>query len=294
MKKRIGFPAVALFLLALSCSKSTDPKPADPFANYLVEYQKISLHNTVAMDPFQVAHRLNLYLNNGNTDALQKELFPEAKVVVEPGNRYIIRYRPKTAPANDYLRQGDLIVSTGGKSLSEPGTIWQVSTDPDSLYCLNMGDYGTIGLQPEPNGYTIEARSTNSWSIRANELTLMSTYTAQTAVWNVDATVTQVQGGESSQLADDRFQTEVNRPGENGGLTFDVQRYRYETLSPVLTMNSCNLGSRSGGKERIIKMDEYGYVGKDTLEVDFGSQFVCDPSYTMSARIDSVWTTQSF
>ncbi len=296
MKKRIGLLAAALLMLTPSCNKTTS-NPVDPFAGYIERYRNISLHNAAAMDPFYMAHRLNLYLNNGSTDALLRELFHEATIEAYDGGKYVINFDPKTAPVNDYIRYGRVIVYTDGKSLSEPGTIWEVEVDPIYPFHVDMGDYGIVNVRIESGGYTIESAAENAWQVRAEELNLALVYPTQTALWNVDVTVTQVEGGQSSQLADDHFRTEAHAgsAGENGGLTFGMlERYRYEILSPVLTMTSCNVGSKSGGEERIIKMDEYGYTGKDTLEVDFGSQFVCNPSFTMSARIDSVWTTQAF
>lgn len=294
MKKRIGLLAAALLLLAPSCQKNKSTQPVDPFEDYIARYQSISLHNTVAMDPFYVAHRLNLYLNNGKTEALRQELFHEATVTTDDNNKYVIHFEPKTAPENDYLRSGRVVVYTRGKSLSEPGTIWEVDVDANYPYFMNMGDLGVVNLKMESSDYLIEATTENAWRVRAEGLHQTLYYTGQTATWNVDMTVTQVQGGQGGHLADLRFRTEANASGENGGLAFDIQRYRYEILAPVLTMNSCNVGSKSGGEERVIQMDNYGYIGKDTLEVKFGAQFVCDPSFTMSARIDSVWTTQSY
>jgi hypothetical protein len=292
MKKRIGILA-ALLALIFSCKKST-PTDINPYAGYAEDYQNITLHNAVAMDPFYVAHRLDLYLNNGSPDTLRKELFNGASITTDDGLSYLIDFEPTAAPANDYLRYGQMIVHTHGQRLSETGAIWELAVDADSAYLMDMGGYGTIDVRIGPGGYTIEATANNAWAVRG-EVDLGMVYSAQAANWNVDAAVTQVAGGQNGHMADLRFQVETSPvPGSNGGLTFDTRRYRYETLSPMLYMLSCNLGSRSGGEERIVRMDDYGYAGKDTIETDFGTQFVCDPSFTLSTRIDSVWTTMNF
>jgi len=298
MKRRIGSWAVALLAgltLAFSCNKSDSADPVDPLAAYLEQYQNIDRHNVAAMDPFFVAHRLDLYLNNGATAALLAELFHQATITTEDNGTYIVNYQPTAAPEGDYLRYGKLIVDTGGESLSAPGAIWQVYTEQDSLdYVMAPDEQEVIDVRIAPGDYTIEALAADRWRVVADELFLAQVYTGGTALWSLDTEVNRVSGGEGGHPAELRFTIEAaDTPGANGGLSFGMtNRYRWQTPEPVLFMPACGSGStRSGGLERVILMDSYGYHGVDTVEVDFGREFVCNPSFSLSARVDSVWTT---
>lgn len=297
MKRRIGLWAVALLAgltLVPSCNKSDSAEPIDPLSTPLESYRNINRHNVAAMDPFFVAHRLDLYLNNGATGALLTELFHQATVTTEDNRTYIVDYKPTAAPVDDYLRSGKLIVDTGGASLSSPGAIWQVYTEQDSLdYVMAPDEVEAIDVRIARGDYTIEALAADRWRVVADELFLARVYSGGAALWSLDTEIARVRGGEGGHPAELRFTIKAADTPANGGLAFGMtNRYRWQTPEPVLYMPSCGPGStRSGGMERVIRMDSYGYAAVDTVEVDFGREFVCNPSFSLSARVDSVWTT---
>ena len=294
MKKSLLPIFILISLVAVSCK--TTRVETDPFATYINRYQQITLHNSLAIDPFNVSYRLNMYLNNGKSEELRLALFRDAEITTYDNKIYHIVYPGQSGrPLDDQLRAGKVIIHTGGVSLSEAGAIWQVSVDSIDPYYIDMGDEGVVDLKMELGDYVIETTQEKTWNVQANDLYYGKLYPSQTAVWNINMTVKQTQGSPNDiQIANHRFEVEANTPGLNGGLAFSVERYRYEILSPLLYMASCGFLNKSGGEERIILMDNYGFDGKDTMEVNMGAQYVCFPAYTISARIDSIWTTQYY
>lgn len=296
---RIILPLVAVALLFVSCDKSKSEIP-DPFEGYKGLYNLVSVQNNVAMDPFNVAYRLNIYLNAiknnpSNAQSLRTKFFEGAEISTKDNETYTLKYTfPTQMPVNDLWRNGTVIINTHGQDLSAPNAIWEVTTDSDNPYILSINDYGVLEQRLEAGKYQITTVSENRWEVNANEMYIRMISMGLFSLWNVSVFVEQTKGGQVPDLANAEFKIETNPAVVNGGKTLYSSRIHYATLSPVLYAAACKYLSKAGGQEQIVVMDSYDLVGTDTIKYDRGRELICNPSYTITAKVDGKETTRYY
>jgi hypothetical protein len=295
--KKFLLPIALLVLVLSSCSK-TESK-TDWLKTYVQAYQSVSLCMDVAMDPFQVAHRLNLYLEGGETEALRQQLFPNATVKrADDGQSYTLTYtEAPSQPALDYNRSGVVIVHTHGAKLSEKNALWEIETDNEYPYFVNYPNYGYwyLVLDPKQNVYQIENNGTNRWNVRGDEFYLSDYSAGAHTNWSLDLIVTRVDNG-GANLSAASFKVESGQR-VNGGLIRENARYRYQTESPVYYSFTCGYNGKTSGKEQLLLVDNYDWAPKDSMRIDRGTNpALCRPNFEFSykSQSDTTWTIRSY
>ena len=301
--KRLVLPIIAALALLSSCNNSKG-EDYDPFAIYLEWYKLTSAQNDLALDPFNVAYRLNVYLKAVAADPRQAEtlrnrFFEGAQILTKDNKTYTISYTFRTGEVRrDLNRQGDVIVHTEGADLSTPGTTWTVTTTQARPYQVNLTNYGIIEQRLSTGSYMIRTTAADQWEVvTPNDgvymrMTAMGLYSN----WYVGVKITQVQGNQTPDaLTDARFQVEILPGNENGGKNLYSSYFRYQILSPLLYQAQCTYLQKSGGEERIIPLDaNTGSVGIDSVTYDRGNQWMCNPPYSVTAKLDGQTTTRYY
>lgn len=192
--------AVPLLLLA-ACHplQKIDLEPTHP--GYLLTSYIVNQH-LVAMDPFSVAERFNVLMTECNWDlpsadpAVKSGLFGNT-VINDLGNGVYQLVFSGSVASGDDMRQGNIVLSTGGVSMSIPGTVWTVRTVSESGYILS---WGSSLINIFPGTYSIRCSDNNEWTIEVNNL--VSSIQGQTAVsedmsWKSVTVIQQISGDQS-------------------------------------------------------------------------------------------------
>lgn len=299
--KKLTLLLVAFAGLLGSCSDKRST--SDSLKEYIQVYEAISYYNDAALDPFNVAYRFHLYREGGATQALKNELLPYATIFESvDGQTDTLRFTEAlTKPFNDYARVGEIIIHTYGNSLSDENAVWQVtasSKDSDVWYYVYLEDFGYWNLAIDKNEYTISNEGKDRFRVQADAIYMSSLSTGAVWNWDLDLIVARTQGSGSS-LANSRFEVTPNGVPASGGVLNSTTsaRWRYEIIDPVLYSTDCSYPVKSGGKERIVRMDMKDYKGLDSVVMDMGQNYgTCHPGFSLSVRTeeDDKWTTHNY
>lgn len=297
--KKIILPIILLFSGLVSCNSGSD-NDYDSYEFYKELYQMITTQNNVAMDPFNVAYRLNIYLEEGETQAIKDKLFPtQTEIKTEDNKVYTIVYAYSEADLNrkDLARQGTLIIDTHGSKLSEENAVWEISTNSDNAYAVLL-QQNMWGMDLFKGEYVISNQDGElSWNIQGDQLYLYLYGLAEYGhvSWGIDVNVKQVKG---EGLSDDaRFAVESGVQKNSGTIMGISFPFRYEIMEPLFYSIGCNYLQKSGGKERLIAMDQHFFITpeSDTIVFNFGNNWnSCMPEFSIMAKPDSVWETRHY
>lgn len=295
MKKIRFFLMMAVVgVVAVSCMKNDVPE-TPPYQKYVDWYSIISKQNTVALEPFKVAYKLNQYIdgvtkNPGDESVIRKNLFGNA-TIAKDGNTYTIEYSMSSAISGEFYRGGTVKIYTGGKILSDVGSSWSVETLTDTYFSIYSGSFT---LDQLIGNYYISVMDDYVWEVSASDIyQIMYENPYYWARWSINYTIEQTEG--TALYADRNFEATFEYNAYNTGSSLIGGRFSYETLSPLLfsNTNGCSLGAISGGIERLILRDEYSYP-TDTVTFDYGTILKKNPACTMTYKIDGVEQTKVF
>ncbi len=266
--KLLGAAAAAAAVAFSACNKVGEYSYADPYADVrpgMSIYNSVTLQNTVATDPAAVAVRLAMLtdeaaaknvsidevtVNYSNRDQRLKALLFGQSVAIEPKSAsdegyadgdYLIRYRTtSTAPIDTFMREGDYLVHTGGKSLSEATEAEPWSVEIVSEYmrlsssstAYRMKPQGSLKLYRQKDGlYRLDFEQLAAW---------FEGYEQYTSDWTGNFF-----WKPSTETGDWRFSTHEKDTytlyGQAQGATFYAfnsqtptrMSYRAETMNPV-------------------------------------------------------------
>ncbi len=276
MIKLLGAALAAAAVAFSSCNSVSDYSYADPYADIrpgMSIYNSVTLQNTVATDPAAVAVRLAMLTEeaaakkvsinevtvkyNGRDQNLKSLLFGssvdiQAKSSKDEGyadGDYLIRYRTFSAAQIDtFKREGDYLVHTGGKKLSEateaePWSVEIASQDmrlSSATTSYRMKPQGTLKLYRQPDGhYRLDFEQLATWFEGYEEYT--SDWTGN-FFWKPSS----ITDKKPSSIKDDwsftaRMKDSYTLYGQAQGATFysfnsqtpTRMSYRAETMNPV-------------------------------------------------------------
>ncbi|MCD7962854.1 MAG: hypothetical protein LUF90_04720 [Rikenellaceae bacterium] len=280
MKKLIT-PALLSILFLSSClSNKNDDN--DSFHSYQQWYLLVSLQNDLVMDPFNIAYRLNIYLNETSQDT--KDNLLKGLTLTKDGNEYILDFNPQEAPDNDLARYGRLTINTHGQDFNSEGAVWSIKTDDDNPYIVQKELYGFVEEKITNGKYTITNTGDKQWSINADRIYMRFITESLFCDWYLKVNIKQTKDGldYASLISGAEFEMETDKTSTSGGRTVYDTRFRYEIDSPVLYSSKCPYQTKAGGSETIIRMDDYDLVGQDTVIFDMGRTLNCEPQYKIT------------
>lgn len=198
MKKLFLLATIAL--IASSCFKFKSEEDDPVYEGYL---QTIAVVNqtTITLDPFNIAFRLNVLLNEGDGNAndappqVWLDLFglPQYTAISKEGGVYTFSFLGGSG-FNDRTRIGKLSIDTGNKSLSEVGARWIITTDATDPYRLYLSN-GTLTIFSQ--GYVIETVEKNKWDIHVSGFVASSSL--QSSAWSCVMTMQQDSGEQTTE-----------------------------------------------------------------------------------------------
>ncbi len=277
----ILFAAASVFV---SCKSSTE---SDPMLYYRQWYGEVSTINDVVLDPFNIAYRLEVYLNTTKADpsraeALRQSLFGGATITTTDQKSYTITYNTlETTVSQDFNRQGAITIHTYGASLTEPGAVWTAEIPESQQFLIGVVNFGLMEARIDEGTYQIEAKSASQWQVRATDYYLQLTSSHAYALWDLfRVNITQTQGTPvESALATAQFKLETLPEVPVEGSNFSRVYTRYVVESPVLYATDCGFRSKGGGKETLYLLDT-SLKSTDTLSVDRGTTLTCNGPVT--------------
>lgn len=199
MKKLLLLTA-SVFLLG-ACNWGDDVEIDETADGYELQAYAFIQHE-VAMDPYRIAERLNVLLTECNWNLESADTYTRAAIfggtdITHAGSGvYLLTFSSYVAD-NDDMREGSVIINTGGKLLSEPGANWTVSTPTEDGYSLGRGSYI---YKVYPGTYTINCSTLNKWGISVSGLVSETTGSSALGVkseWNTGIVIEQNEGDQS-------------------------------------------------------------------------------------------------
>lgn len=285
MRKFYLFAVAALCLSLTSCLKGTEYEPSK-VAGGLQLYSIVSNQNAVALDPMNIAFRLNTLLfevkaaNNpdvtidnikitvdNNEFKLKDKLFGSA-VIAETAvgsGIYTFEFNEYNAASNDYTHEGTLKINTLGKLLSElvPGEMWDIQNHTSELFTLVAGRL-RYAIDFDESGYYISNEGANKWRLFTSGIGLVSfdknASNDLKSAWIIDYTITQNKGEQGYvDITKSEYSLAGTCEGKPMGVDFDFKYDAY--TSPLILKASCrNVYSKStpifGGTEDVRVVDE--------------------------------------
>lgn len=169
MKKILLF-IVSAFTIT-SCAIK-DAAPPDPNIGALNILNSVMFQNRFALDPLNVAFRLNTLIVEADMDgvsldnisaATRNRLFGE-KVVITLDDQGVYTLDYKGVPAKgDDLREGKIKIKTNGfRTLSEGNAVWDVMISGDDCYYFG---WGVNLLKFSAEEYSIRQFESNDWVV---------------------------------------------------------------------------------------------------------------------------------
>lgn len=237
--KKILLLATTVLLLG-ACKGWVDDGAGDvdeTVLGYNLMYYNTAQHE-LAMDPYRIAERLNVYLTECSWDlnsvqtTMHTALFGGATVTDGSNGVYTITYHSSTA-LSDEIREGVVVVTTGGVSLSDPGASWTVSTTNEEGYSL--GSAQSI-IKVNPGSYTVSCLAANKWSVAVAGL-VSSAYDAEAeqtikSDWTSIITIEQSEGDQTY----DSWQGAtyiVSITVDGAVMMFDTRKVSINTTTPI-------------------------------------------------------------
>ncbi|MCC8089407.1 MAG: hypothetical protein LIO79_09150 [Rikenellaceae bacterium] len=284
--KKIIIPIIVSGLLLFSCMDNKNTEQ-DSFFYYQEWYKLVTLQNDMVLDPFNIAYRLNIYLNETDPN-LQNSLLDGMKITTE-GTKYILDFS-LVNKEYDLQRYGQVTIETNGEDFNSEGAVWVITTDDDYPYIVQKESYGWVEQKITNGRFTITNTGDKSWNIEANRIYLRFIDEDLFSEWDLRLNITQTSGNltyESLALGVE-FQMQTDENFISGGKNVYNMVFRYYITSPVLYSSKCPHLTKAGGSEMLIRMDDYNMIGQDTLLYDMGNTLTCLPQYKITLIKDGI------
>ena len=267
--KQLLILTLAVFGL-ISCNKDDIPEPS-PVAAGKQMWEMVSKQNRLVLDPFNVAFRLNTYLeekkNPENTperlDSIKNVLFGTVSkntVLTENGTQWKIEYKGNyilLSPDNDLLdsrRTGVFNIETGGKTLSEEGASWTV-TVPGLGYTSYTLVYGRESRVKYINWalYRITRSEGNEWDVEVNRFT-SNYYENERANWTMTYRISQDVGDQSlNSIKNAVFSVSGSNEPIKVRTMYSSIEFMITFYSPIRYKASCGYLCKTSGGEILLE-----------------------------------------
>ena len=269
--KKIGSFLLGAVALLTGCSGGADFS-GSKYDTAEEMYVQISTQNTIALDPMNVAMRLNTLLieadkqglsivdddivltNNNIRLDIKRKMFGFGTRFKElaPGE-YSIYYLSNYQPGvnEDNTRYGTIIINTGGKYLNDlgPGEYWTVRAEDD------LKSEGIVKI--EYPDFKISRIQNNQWNLSFEGCAVywLTTSKEDCSNWNGEYVVTQ-RSGDQSYFSMTTAEYELD--GESWGRSaFYTDQFKTEIVTPlVYKYADCGYRLTVEGEEKYILDDE--------------------------------------
>lgn len=217
MKKILFGAIIALTFIFSSCFKQDEYEDSEIVGIYYLNHAIMNQH-IVALDPFNVALRLNALLIESEGDytdqTLITKLFGDKSTVSYDETDGIYSIYFDGSATTDLARTGITIINTNGyANLMEANASWDIKTIASSQYKLTTDDGGIIVNIPEgtSSAYTVSNSGTR-WTVRMrNFQSYYYSYSSEKSDWTGTYTIVpDTFSGSSEILKDTKFYIDVD------------------------------------------------------------------------------------
>lgn len=302
MKAKLFILSIAAGVIAFfACDSNTkNNETNDIFLDYIQWNQLATLHNDLALDPFNIAYRLNIYLKADNKDEVFEELFKGAELRVS-GNEYTVQYNAVVESQMDFARTGRVVINTYGEDFSEEDSQWQITTDNNHPYIVRRGGgYGVYEMKMNTGDYNVVSKGNKKWHIQGSGVYQLYSEVGYFTDWDINVYMTQTKGNaDYTSLFDEvEFELETDPSKATGGKTFYEIPLKYDIISPVIYTNKCNTYlSKTAGEERIITFNNTSLITPlDTVyyKMTKNTSNICVPLTTITGIKNGIETSRDY